>query len=81
MQDQAEGKNSGGEPGPDDLLTVADIMAMYGVSRAAVRQWHIVPAQEWPYGKGRMIKLYRRADVVAYATSQRRLNRLPKSKT
>ena len=80
MQDEPNFKGEVAEPGPDDLLTIADIMALCGSTRAAVRQWRLAPASEVPYGKGRVIRLYRRADVMEYATSQRRLNRLPKPK-
>ena len=65
-------------PSPDDLLLVADIMAMYGISRSAVRQWRLKPFDRVRIGSSRYVLRYRRADVEAYAGSTRRLNRLPK---
>ena len=82
MQDEPTFKGEASEPGPDDLLTTQDIMAQYEISRSAVRQWRLKPAQEIRYGEkqNRTLRLYRRADVEAYAASQRRVNRLPKTK-
>lgn len=77
MDDSALRKGHNGEPHPDDLLTVGEVAAMYGITRAAVQQWKLRPAKLVPWGRGKL-RLYRRADVEAYASSARRLNRLPK---
>ena len=42
------------------------------------RQWRLKPAAILPFGTKGKLKLYRRADVEAYANSARRLARLPK---
>jgi hypothetical protein len=65
------------EPSPDDLLTIPEIAKLYGIGRSAVRQWKLEPHTIIPMGN-RHLRLYRRADVEAYANSERRLNRLPK---
>ena len=57
-------------------MSIPQIAELYGVSVAAVRQWQIDPACVIPYGKGRALRLYHRADVVAYAESAQRKNRL-----
>lgn len=77
MDDSALRKGHNGEPHPDDLLTIPEIARLYGIGRSAVRQWKLKPAKLVPMGS-RTLRLYRRADVEAYATSERRLNRLPK---
>lgn len=79
MGDSPESKGSAGpgaEPGPDDLLSIPQIARMYGLNPAAVRQWRMKPAKVVPFGDGRQFKLFRRADVEAYANSTRRQNRL-----
>lgn len=58
----------------DDYLTIPQIAKMYGVQPQTVRHWKLTPAFSIPFGRGRM-NLYRRADVVAYANRQSRLNR------
>lgn len=70
-------KGGAQEPSPDDLLTVPEIAKLYGIGRGAVRQWKLKPHTIIPMGN-RHLRLYRRADVEAYANSERRLNRLPK---
>ena len=77
MQDEPTFKGEESEPGPDDLLTVPEIAKIYGIGRSAVRQWKLKPAKLVPMGS-RTLRLYRRADVEAYANSDRRQNRLPK---
>lgn len=49
---------------------------MYGVKTGSVRLWKMQPAETIILGTGRKLKLYRRADVEAYANSERRQNRL-----
>lgn len=78
MDDSTLRKGHNGEPHPDDLLTIPEIAKLYGVGREAVRQWRLKPAAILPFGTKGKLKLYRRADVEAYANSARRLARLPK---
>lgn len=80
MQDEPAFKGSEPEPSPDDLLSIPQIARMYGVKPAAVRAWRMTPAKVVPYGEGRQFKLFRRADVEAYANSERRQNRLKSQK-
>lgn len=77
MQDEPTSKGCERGPGPDDLLTVPEIAKIYGIGRSAVRQWKLKPTKLVPMGS-RTLRLYRRADVEAYANSERRRNRLPK---
>ena len=78
MSNQFCPQGDGQEPSPDDLLSVQEVADLVGVSRSAIRQWRLKPASEIAFGRGRVIRLYRRSDVLAYAASKRRLNRLPK---
>ncbi len=80
MEEQPNIKRGSGEPGPDDLLTIPQIARMYGIKAGSVRLWKIEPAETVILGAGRRLKLYRRADVEAYANSERRQNRLKAQK-
>lgn len=82
MSDEAQGKGLEGAQRPQArrMLSVQDIAAMYDIRVEAVRQWKLTPAVTVPFGKGRKLRLYWEDEVIAYATSRRRLNRLPKPK-
>lgn len=76
----AEPEPGDAPPSPDDLLSIPQIAQMYGVNPAAVRQWRMAPAKVVPFGSNGVFKLFRRADVEAYANSERRQNRLKAQK-
>lgn len=76
MQDEPTFKGGEPEPSPDDLLTIPQIARMYGIKEGSARLWKLKPAAIIPYGPKAKIKLFRRADVEAYANSERRQNRL-----
>lgn len=76
MSEQSVPVGGASEPSPDELLSIPEIARMYGLDPATVRAWRLVPAKVVPYGTRGQFKLFRRADVEAYANSERRQNRL-----
>lgn len=80
MQDERDDKGEAAEPSPDDLLSIPQIARMYGINPASVRAWRLTPAKVIPLGSSGKFKLFRRADVEAYANSTRRMNRLKAQK-
>lgn len=80
MTDLSADTGRGKEPCPHGLMTTAQIAHQYGITYSAVRQWRLEPYDVIVIGDNRRVRRYCRAKVEAYATSQRRLNRLPKPK-
>ena len=80
MTDPTPAPGDAQEASPDDLLSIPQIAKLYGVNPAAVRAWRMKPAKVVPFGEGREFKLFRRSDVEAYATSERRMNRVKAQK-
>jgi hypothetical protein len=80
MDEQVTHDGEASEPSPDDLLSIPQIARMYGINPASVRAWRLTPAKVIPFGSNGKFKLFRRADVEAYANSERRKNRVKAQK-
>ena len=80
MEGTSDFKGEAKVPSPDDLLSIPQIARLYGVKAGSVRLWKMQPTETIILGAGRKLKLYRRADVEAYANSERRQNRLKAQK-
>ncbi|MFB4306084.1 hypothetical protein [Actinomadura sp. GTD37] len=66
------------EEGPDDLVTLADAARILGLAQTSVTVYPRRPPAGWPeparvepLGGGRVRRLYRRRDILAYAARAR----------
>ncbi len=67
------------DEGPDDLVTLADAARILGLAQTSVTVYAKRPPAGWPepsqvepLGGGRVRRLYRRRDILAYAASRTR---------